>query len=221
MCATNKRDARTTARRLLTAETGLDGSNPTVAFPPTDTRLTPTGTGDHAMATTHHQYSPIETDRLRDWIARWIGANWIWHAKFLSGTETSATQALRPGPRVPRELLKPAFPSLAENVRTAVEFETAIDSHGVREDRVRGVPHIGEGHLGRPQAQIRITNLGASSPLLDPENTGALTIFVFRPGPSTDSPKCRVWICRNLVETDVADDLIGPVEPGIPVPWGY
>lgn len=174
------------------------------------------------METTPYQYSPIATDRLRDWIARWIGASWTWHAKFLSGTETSATHTRQPGPCVPTDLLKPAFPSLAEDVgATSVEFDMAIDSHGVREDRVRGVPHIGEGLLGRPQPQIRITNLGASSPLRDPENTGALAIFVFRPGPSTDSPKCRIWICRNLVETNIADDLIGPVEPGIPVPWGY
>ena len=174
------------------------------------------------METTPHQYSPIETDRLRDWIARWIGASWIWHAKFLGGAETSAVQSRWPGPCVPRDLLKPAFPSLAEDVGvTTVEFDIEIDSHAVREDRVRGVPHIGEGLLGRPQAQIRITNLGTSSPLRDPENTGALAIFVFRPGNGTDSPKCRIWVCRNLVETDIADDLIGPVEPGIPVPWGY
>ncbi|MCY3679228.1 MAG: hypothetical protein F4Z31_10755 [Gemmatimonadetes bacterium] len=174
------------------------------------------------METIPHQHSPIDTDRLRDWIARWIGASWIWHAKFLSGTETSATQALRPGPRVPRAMLKSAFPSLAEDVgTTTIEFDIEIDSHGVREDRVRGVAHTGEGLLGRPQARIRITNLGISSPLRDHENTGALAIFVFRPGPSTDSPKCRIWVCRNLVETDIADDLIGPVEPGIPVPWGH
>ena len=174
------------------------------------------------MEATHHQYNPIETDRLRDWIAEWIGASWIWHAKFLSGTETSATRMRQSGPCVPRNLLKPAFPSLAKDVgATTVEFDIEIDSHRVREDRARGVPHIGEGLLGRPQAQIRITNLGFSSPLRDPENTGALAIFVFRPGPSTDSPKCRIWICRNPVETDVADDLIGPVEPGVPVPWGY
>ncbi|MDE2784280.1 MAG: hypothetical protein OXK77_15100 [Gemmatimonadota bacterium] len=174
------------------------------------------------METAHYQYSSIDTDRLRDWIAKWIGASWIWHAKFLSGTETSATQALRPGPRVPRALLKPAFPSLAEDVgTTTIEFDIEIDSHGVREDLVRGVPHIGEGPFGRPQAQIRITDLGTSSPLRDPENTSALTIFVFRPGPSTDSPKCRIWVCRNLVETDIANDLIGPVEPDVPVPWGY
>ena len=174
------------------------------------------------MEAAHHQYSPIETDRLRDWIGKWIGANWIWHARFLSGTETSATQTRRPGPRVPRALIKPAFPSLAKDVgATSVEFDITIDSHGVREDRVRGVAHTGEGLLGRPQAQIRITNLGISSPLRDPENTGALTIFVFRPGPSTDSPKCRIWVCRNLVETDIANDLIGPVEPDVPVPWGY
>lgn len=174
------------------------------------------------MDPAHNRYSVVETDRLRDWIARWLGASWVWHAKFLSGTETSVTQIRRPGPCIPRDLLKPAFPSLAEDVgTTTVEFDIEIDSHSVREDRVRGVPHIGEGLLGTPQAQIRITNLGTSSPLRDPENTGALAIFVFRPGPSADSPKCRIWICRNLVETDVADDLIGPVEPGIPAPWGY
>ena len=173
------------------------------------------------MEATDYQYSPIETDRLRDWIAKWIGASWIWHARFLSGTETSATQARRSGPCVPRHLLKPAFPSLAEDVGAiSVEFNIAIDSHGVGEDRVRAVPHIGKGLFGAPRPEIRITNLDTSSPLRDPENTGALTIFVFRPGPGTDSPKCRVWICRNPVETDVADDLIGPVEPGFPAPWG-
>jgi len=119
------------------------------------------------------------------------------------------------------DLLQPPFPSRAVGVGvTSFHFDIAIDSHGVREDRVRGVPHNGEGLSGRPQAQMRITNLGTASPLRDPENTGALAIFVFRPGPGTDSLKCRVWICRNLLETDVADDLIGPVEPGIPAPWG-
>ena len=173
------------------------------------------------MQTTHHQHSPTETNRLRDWIAKWIGASWIWHAKFLSGTETSAAQARRSGPCLPRDLLRSAFPAFAEDSgATSVGFDIEIDSHGVREDRVRGVPHIGEGLFGGPRAEMRIANLGTSSPLLDPENTGALAIFVFRPGPGTDSPKCRVWICRNPVETDVADDLIGPVEPGFPVPWG-
>ena len=173
------------------------------------------------MEATHHRYSPTETNRLREWIAKWISTGWVWHAMILSGTETSATQARRPGPRLPLDLLKPAFPSLAKNVRTgSVEFDIEIDSHGVREDRVRGVPHTGQGLFDRPRAEIRVTGLGTWSPLLDQENTGALTIFVFRPAPGTDSPECRIWICRNLAETDVADDLIGPVEPGFPVPWG-
>lgn len=173
------------------------------------------------MKAAHHRYSPVATDRLRDWMAKWIGADWMWHARFLSGTETAATQTRCPGPRVPRDLLKPAFPTLAaDGGTTTIEFDIEIDSHGVREDRVRGVPHIGEGLFGRPLAEMRITNLGTSSPLLDPENTGALAVFVFRPAPGTDSPKCRIWICRDQVETDVVDDLIGPVEPGLPVPWG-
>ncbi|MCY4574349.1 MAG: hypothetical protein OXF01_16315 [Gemmatimonadetes bacterium] len=167
------------------------------------------------------QPSPPETARLRHWIANWIGANWIWHAKFLSGPETSATQTRRPGPRIPRALLKPAFPSLTDAAGApTIEFDIEIDSHGDREDRVRAVPHTGHGLFGAPSAEVRITNLGTSSPLRDPDNTGALAIFVFRPGPGTDSPQCRIWICRNPVETDVADDLIGPVEPGFPAPWG-
>ncbi len=174
------------------------------------------------MHVAHPGYSPTETDQLRNWIAKWIGAGWVWHARFLSGTETSATETRRSGPCLPRALLEPAFPSLAKDSRTTgVEFDIEIDSHGVREDRVRGVPHTGEGRFGAPRAEVRIAGLGNSSPLQDPENTGALAIFVFRPGPGTDSPKCRIWICRNPAETDVADDLIGPVEPGLPAPWGY
>ena len=174
------------------------------------------------MEVAREEYDPIETDRLRDWMARWIGASWVWHARILSGIETTATPALRPGPRIPRDLLGPAFPSLAEDDgATSIEFDIEIESHGVREPRVRGVPHVGESPFSAPRAEIRITDFGASSPLRDPENTGALAIFMFRPGPGTDSPKCRVWVCRNRVEADIANDVIGPVEPGYPVPWGY
>ena len=205
-----------------TAVTAREGEcREPVALHPAGTRLIQTANRSHAMQATQ-RYSPIETDRLRDWIAKWIGASWVWHAKFLSGTETSATETRRSGPCVPRDLLKPAFPLLAKDIGApSVEFDIEIDSHGVREDRVQGVPHTGEGLFGAPRPEVRITGLGSSSPLRDPENTGALAIFVFRPAPGSDSPKCRMWICRNPAETDVADDLIGPVDPGFPAPWGY
>ncbi len=173
------------------------------------------------METTHHQPTPTDTNRLRHWIAKRIGANWLWHAKFLSGTDTSATQTHRPGPCVPRHLLTPAFPSLTDDLPpTNLEFDIEIDSHRVRENQVRAVPHTGQSLVGEPRPQIRLTNLSTSSALRDPENTGALAIFAFRPGPGPGSPKCRLWICRNPDETDVANDLIGPVEPGFPTPWG-
>ena len=145
------------------------GPNRTFAFSPAGTRLTQSGTGGHAMEATHYQFNPIETNRLRGWIAKWIGASWVWHAKFLSGTETSATQARRSGPCVPRDLLEPAFPSLADDAgATTVEFDIEIDSHGVQEDRVRAVPHIGNGLFGTPRAEMRITDFATASPLLDP-----------------------------------------------------
>ncbi|MYD13239.1 MAG: hypothetical protein F4X00_06395 [Gemmatimonadetes bacterium] len=173
------------------------------------------------MEPPHNPPTLTATDRLRPWIAQWIGANWLWHAKFLSGTETSATQAHRPGPCVPRHLLTPAFSSLTDDVTpTPVEFDIEIDSHGFHEAQVRAVPHTGKGLFGAPLPEFRLTNLSPSSPLRDHENTGALAIFAFRPGPGPASPNCRLWICRNPDETDVANDLIGPVEPGFPAPWG-
>ena len=173
------------------------------------------------MPLTPHDPTPPNTP-LRNWLAHWIAANWNWHAKILSAPETSATQTHHPGPRVPRALVAPAFPSLAdEAAATTVEFDIRIDSHGIREPHVRGIPHTGNGPFGPPHPELRITNLGTSSPLLDPENTGALTIFVFPPAPGPHSTTCRVWICRDQAETDIADDLIGPVEPGFPAPWGY
>jgi len=171
------------------------------------------------MQPAHHPST--ETHRIRHWIAKWIGADWTWHARFLSGTDTTAAHARHPGPCVPRHLLKPSVPSFADHQGpTTVEFDIEIDSHGVREAQVCGVPHTGQGLFGAPLPEIRLTNLSTSSPLRDPENTGALAIFAFRPGPSPDSPKCRLWICRNPDETDVANDLLGPVEPGFPAPWG-
>ena len=171
---------------------------------------------------TTEQYDPGEVDRLRGWMAKWIGANWAWYAKFLSVPETSGTATRRPGPTIPTKLLRTVFPMLAKNGNaSSIEFAIEIDSHGVREERVRCVPHIGRGLHGASRADMRFTNLSTSSPLLDDENAGAVVIFVFRRVPSTDAPKCRIWICRNGTEMDVANDALGPIEPDVPVPWEY
>ena len=68
---------------------------------------------------------------------------------------------------------------------------------------------------GGKRNEVRITRLGgASSPLLDMENTGALAIFAFQGTTQRESAlQCRVWICRSS-EDDVIESRWGPVEPG-------
>ena len=103
------------------------------------------------MEPTHHQHNPTDPDQLRAWITKWIAASWVWHARFLSGTETSATQTRRPGPRVPRALLEPAFPSLADDAGpTTVTFDIQIDSHGSPGER-------GPGRSAHRQRPLRLT----------------------------------------------------------------
>jgi hypothetical protein len=49
---------------------------------------------------------------------------------------------------------------------------------------------------------------------LDPEATGSLCIFAFRLGSSRDAEECRVWLCEDLEEEQIALDWLGLVEPG-------
>ena len=55
---------------------------------------------------------------------------------------------------------------------------------------------------------------GASSPMLDPDNTGALTVFAFDRNLENEKPVCRIWICRRETEEDIVDERVGLVEPG-------
>ena len=60
---------------------------------------------------------------------------------------------------------------------------------------------------------------GSASALLDPESTGALTIFAFERDASGDAVSAEAWVCRNQVEEDIVEDRIGPLEPGRARAW--
>jgi hypothetical protein len=65
--------------------------------------------------------------------------------------------------------------------------------------------------------ETRLTRLGGrENPLLDPENTGALTVFAF----SRIAPvQCQVWVCRNPEQEAYLEDEFGPVEPSETILW--
>lgn len=154
------------------------------------------------------------------WMTEFARPDRVWYAKRLSGNDTLANRTHQAGPYIPRDFLNSQFPSLNRPgvLNPDVWFDLFIDSHSVRK-RVRAIWYNNSLH-GGTRNESRLTNFGGiSSPLLDPENTGALAIFAFLRAKDLDSPNCRVWICRTPVEEELAEDLIGPVEPAQTVIW--
>lgn len=133
----------------------------------------------------------------------------LWLLKRLSANDTLATGAHQAGPYIPRSILFDVVPSLDRpNQKVSdVRFELRIGSHhDVREARAVWY---------KSKNEARITNLGgSSSALLDPESTGALTIFAFSREMPTQEFSCDVWVARNTVEEDMIEERTGPVDPG-------
>lgn len=138
-----------------------------------------------------------------------------WYAKRLAGNDTLATGAHQAGPYVPKEFLFKLFPQLnrPEDENPRVEFPLYVESHGQQRD-VQAIWYNNK-LRGGTRNEARLTNFGGqSSPLLDPESTGAIAVFAFHPAPPERVSSCRVWVCTTAAEEDLVEDHIGPVEPG-------
>lgn len=154
---------------------------------------------------------------LGDWLSEYSGPNYTWYVKRLSGNDTLANKTHQAGPYIPKELLFEVLPGLA---RIDVEnpdlwFDVYIDSHADAR-QIRAVYYNSKRHKKQPNGrdETRLTNWGGGeSALLDPESTGALTIFAFSVGPNV-TPECHVWVCRHETEEELIEDRIGPIEPG-------
>jgi hypothetical protein len=155
---------------------------------------------------------------LEDWIDTRLGSHGVWYLKRLSGNDTLANGSNQAGPYVPKDLLFEVLPQLDEPSRLNPDAELAVsvDSHR-HTRRVRAVWY-NNALSGGTRNEARITGWGGSaSPLLDPDSTGALAVFVFATEPGGTS--LRVWLCRNAAEEDIVESRIAPVEPGHPVVW--
>ena len=160
---------------------------------------------------------------LSDWMDDHSGDGFVWYVKRLSGNDTLANGAHQAGPYIAREFLFRMFPAID---RTDVKnpdtrFDLYIDSHADYRE-VRAVYYNNRFHEnpdgGRNEA--RLTNFGgAASALLDPDSTGALTVFAFALDDAGGATDAHVWVCRHGTEEDMVEDRIGPVEPGRYVIW--
>jgi hypothetical protein len=155
---------------------------------------------------------------LTDWLNEFSGPAFAWCVKRLSGNDTLANGSHQAGPYLPKEFLFDIFPAIN---RTDVKnpdhwFDIYVDSHpDVR--MVRAVYYNSRLSEGKKNGrnETRITNFGgSSSALLDPDSTGALTVFAFTLDSAGSAKDCHVWVCRHETEEELVEDRVGPIEPG-------
>ncbi|MBV8893937.1 MAG: type II restriction endonuclease [Acidobacteria bacterium] len=157
---------------------------------------------------------------LTEWLDQHSGPEFIWYVKRLSGNDTLANKSHQVGPYIPREFLFELFPDLNKPTTHNPDhyFPLFIDSHPDAR-RIRAIWYNNK-LRGGTRNETRLTQFGgACSALLDPESTGALTVFAFHVQPGGSATECHVWVCRNETEEDFIEDRIGPVEPGKALIW--
>ncbi|MBH0238933.1 type II restriction endonuclease [Methylobrevis albus] len=160
---------------------------------------------------------------LTDWLGEFCAPGIALCVKRLSGNDTLANGTHQAGPYIPKEFLFRIFPTInrTDEKNPVYWFELAVDSHlDVR--KVRAVYYNSKRFEGKANGrdETRLTNFGGgASALLDAESTGALSIFAFPLNDNGAAIGCHVWVCRNEVEEDTAEERFGPVEPGRFIMW--
>ncbi|MBX3729413.1 MAG: type II restriction endonuclease [Candidatus Sumerlaeia bacterium] len=163
----------------------------------------------------------MTTPDVQSWLDKNTVPGSVLYLKRLAGNDTLATGAHQAGPYIPKEVLFSLFPAInqVDTENPDQWFDLSVDSHGGVVRRVRAVWYNNK-YRGGTRDEARMTNFGGgSSALLDPENTGAIAIFAFLRSVSGNTAECRVWVCRNEFEEDIAESFVGPVEPGYPRTW--
>ncbi|WP_202796486.1 type II restriction endonuclease [Citromicrobium sp. JLT1363] len=156
---------------------------------------------------------------LPDWLDQYAVGNVLWYAKRLSGNDTLANDSHQAGPYVPKNIIFSVVPSIdrrdIKNPDSWLDFY--IDSHSDHV-RARAVYYNNKYHgsmAKSPRDEARFTNFGGiESVLLNPESTGAISVFVFRRDDEGVAIDCHVWVCRTELEEEIVEDRLGPIEPG-------
>ncbi len=156
--------------------------------------------------------------RLDRWIDAITENGAVVFAKRLAGNDTLLTNAHQAGPYLPKQFLFRVLREInrPEEQNPKFALPVRIESHG--EERQVMATWYNNKLFGQTRNETRLTGFGgAQSPLLDPENTGALTLFAFTRTQSV--PICSIWLCATLEEEERVEGYMGPVDPGLGAVW--
>ncbi len=155
------------------------------------------------------------------WLARLTERDVVVYVKRLSANDTSRTGGHQAGTYLPKALTFRVVPGLDRRAELNPREPVAVRVVAPGNGRTDGNLIYYNNKRRTPEGtrdETRITGFGGEgSPLLDPENTGALVIFAFVRG--SDGLTCEIWVCRNSTEEDRLECYIGEVEPGAAAIW--
>lgn len=160
--------------------------------------------------------------KLESWIERVARHGWTRYAKHLAANDTYAmANENEPGPHFATELLRKAFPVLAQRADSErnpdVLLHVRIASHGLDQE-VRLVwynsKRIENRASGRDEALLADWG-GRDHPMVDENATGSMVLFAFnQPVSSEDAVGCEIWIASSPEEEDELLAVVGPLDPG-------
>jgi hypothetical protein len=162
-------------------------------------------------------------EALSDWIDSFLRSPRVCIAKRLSGNDTLATNSHQAGPYLPKTMVLELFPEL--DTKTELNprryFAASIDSHQ-QQSRACAIYYNNRfaGGGAGTRNETRLTGFGGrTSPLLDPESTGAIAVFSFDTSVDGEGPVCRIWVARSAAEEELIEQYFGLVEPGRIARW--
>lgn len=163
---------------------------------------------------------------LDAWLDEYSQEGNVWYAKRLSGNDTLANESHQAGPYIPKEFLFQIFPQLSnpQHRNPDVQINLYIDSHAdYRKVRIVWYNnHFDPARQAntRGRNETRITGFGGqASPLLNPDSTGSVAVFVFVLNEQGTATECHVWVCDNAIEEELIEGRIGSIEPRLFVTW--
>ena len=152
------------------------------------------------------------------WIEQVVRADGLVLVKRLSANDSGASGGHQAGPYIPKRIAFRIAPALADD--DAENPRIQVDVQSVSHDQAATCNLIWYNNASRggTRDEVRLTGFGgASSPILNPEMTGALLAMYFYR--AKGGLEYRYWLCERTGEEDSLERYFGPVEPGMPRLW--
>ena len=160
---------------------------------------------------------PMRTADASDWLDDVLPSAPLLCAKRLSLGDICTVDDLPGSIRLPRVLWEALAPGHLASTDMPWRSVTLCDSSGVRSTGALGWRSSTTVRSPSSELHLRVSEEPAS-PLREPENVGAVAVFVF--SLPQDSIACTYFVCRSIDDEDDVEERLGPVEPGLAVVQG-